>query len=91
MTAVTLSPESETIADAAVATGRYSDKEAVIAAALRLLREQERQRAAFVASLEETRRRAEREGYAEIEEVEAILDADEAAYRALEAARRVAS
>lgn len=91
MTTVTLSPESDTIAEAALATGRYGDKNAVIAAALRLLREQERQREAFVASLEETRRRAEREGYAEIEEVEAILDADEVAFRALEAARRVAS
>jgi putative addiction module CopG family antidote len=91
MAAVTLSPESEAIAEAALATGRYDDKAAVVAAALRLLREQERQRKAFIASLEAAEKEGDEQGWIEIEELEAILDADEASFRAGETARRVAS
>ncbi|HYF06698.1 MAG TPA: type II toxin-antitoxin system ParD family antitoxin [Acetobacteraceae bacterium] len=91
MTVVTLTPEQERLAQAALATGRYGDTDAVIDAALRLLEEQERERAAFVASIHAARERAEREGYVSLEEVMAVLDADEAAAREAEAARRTVS
>lgn len=89
---VRLTREQEDIAQAAMATGRYGGAHDVIDAALRLLRDQETQRADFAATIEAARQRADREGYVEIEDVVAALDADEAQERqAEEAARRAAS
>jgi putative addiction module CopG family antidote len=86
---VRLTTEQETIAQAAMATGRYAGTDAVIDAALRLLREQEKQRTAFVASLDAAEREAEEKGWLEIDDVIAALDADEVEEgKAREAARR---
>jgi Arc/MetJ-type ribon-helix-helix transcriptional regulator len=78
MTVVELTQEQEAIARAAMATGRYARPEEVIDAALALLREQERQRAEFAASVAAARERGEREGHHELDQVLAALDADEA-------------
>ena len=92
MTVVRLTREQEDMAQAAMATGRYAGTDEVIDAALRLLREQEKQRAEFAATIDAARERAGREGYVEFEDVVAALDADEAEeQRAEEAARRSAS
>ncbi len=92
MTVVRLTREQEDIAQAAMASGRYSSPDQVIDAALTLLREQEQQRVAFVATLDAAREEAERDGYLELEEVIAALDADEVGEQRIEeAARRSAS
>jgi antitoxin ParD1/3/4 len=89
---VSRKPELEAFAEQCVASGRFSDVEEVMDAALTLLREREKQRAAFIATLDAAREEAERDGYIELEDVMAAIDADEAEdARADEAARRTAS
>ncbi len=66
---VTLSPDQERFALEAVAEGRFRDMSAVVHAALDLLRQAEAEAEAFVASLEEARAEAEREGFVSAEDV----------------------
>jgi Arc/MetJ-type ribon-helix-helix transcriptional regulator len=92
MTVVQLTKEQEAIAQAAMATGRYKAPQEVIDAAFALLRERDRQRAEFVASLDAAEQEAEEKGWLEIEDVMAAIEADETQERAIEeAARRAAS
>jgi putative addiction module CopG family antidote len=72
---VTLPPELERFADEAVAAGRYRDLSDVIAAGVSLLRRAEAERAAFIRSLEEAQAEAEREGWHELDDVLAEVDA----------------
>lgn len=89
---VSRKPELEAFAAQCVASGRFSDVEEVMDAALVLLREREKQRAEFVASLDAAEQEADEKGWLEIEDVMAAIDADEAAERAVEeAGRRAAS
>jgi antitoxin ParD1/3/4 len=84
-------PELEAFAEQCVASGRFGDLHEVMDAALALLREQERQRAAFVATLDAAREEAGRDGVIALDDVIAAIAADEAAdSRAEEAARRAA-
>jgi putative addiction module CopG family antidote len=66
---VTLPPELERFAEEAVATGRFPDVSAVVAAGVSLLQRQEQARSAFNASLEAAEAEGEREGFVTIEEV----------------------
>lgn len=85
-------PDLEVFAEQCVASGRYGDLESVVDAGLALLREREKQRNAFIATLDAAREEAERDGYIELGDVMAAIDADEAEdARADEAARRTAS
>ncbi len=89
---VSRKPELEAFAEQCVASGRFSDVEEVMDAALSLLREREKQRTAFIATLDAARDEAERDGFIELENVMAAIEADEAEdLRADEAARRTAS
>jgi putative addiction module CopG family antidote len=72
---VTLPPELELFAEEAVAAGRFPDVSAVVAAAVSLLQRAEAERAAFISSLEEAQAEAEREGWHELEDVLAEVDA----------------
>ena len=69
MNAVTLSPELERFADEVVANGRYRDLDEVVRTGLTLLRQAEAEWDAFIASLEATRAKAERDGFFTIDEV----------------------
>ena len=66
---VTLPPELEQFAKEAVATGRFPDVSAVVAAGVSLLQRQEQERTAFNASLEAAEAAGEREGFVTIDEV----------------------
>jgi antitoxin ParD1/3/4 len=89
---VSRKPELEAFAEQCVASGRFSDVEEVMDAALTLLREREKQRAEFIASLDAAESEAEEKGWLEMDDVMAAIDADEAAERAVEeAGRRAAS
>ena len=59
----------------AVATGDYRDPADVVAAGVRLLREQRAARAAFLRSLEEAEAEADRDGWLSLDEVMADADA----------------
>ena len=72
---VKLSPALEKFAEDCVAEGRYEDVNEVVSSALRLLRDQEARRQAFIRSLEEAQAEAERDGYFTIEEVVAEMKA----------------
>lgn len=72
---VTLPPELERFAEEAVAAGRFPDVSAVVAAGVSLLQRAEAERAAFISSLEEAQAEAEREGWHELEDVLAEVDA----------------
>ncbi len=63
MDGLTLPPELERFAEDAVAAGRYRDVADVVAAGLSLLQRQERDRAAFIASLEAAAAEGERDGF----------------------------
>lgn len=63
MNAVTLPPDLERFADEAVAAGRYRDHAEVIGAAVSLLRQVERQRAALHASVVAAQDEGDRDGY----------------------------
>jgi putative addiction module CopG family antidote len=75
MNDVTLPPELERFAEEAVAAGRYRDLSDVVAAGVSLLRRAEAERAAFISSLEEAQAEAEREGWHELDDVLAEVDA----------------
>jgi antitoxin ParD1/3/4 len=68
MADVRLTPELEAFARACVAEGRYDSLDEVMRAALRLLQEQEEQRAAFRAMIEAAERDAEENGTVDAEE-----------------------
>ena len=72
---LTLPPELERFAEEAVATGRFRDVSAVVAAGVSLLQRAEAERAAFIRSLEEAQAQAEREGWHELDDVLAEVDA----------------
>jgi antitoxin ParD1/3/4 len=78
---IRLTPELESFAQGCVASGRFGDVDEVFEQAMRLLREAEERRAAFVASLEEARAESDRDGYYTREEVETRLRATIAAAR----------
>lgn len=70
-----LSPELERFAIEAVASGRYHDRTAVIAAGLELLRRQEVARAGLLASVLAAEAEADREGTVGGDEVLARVEA----------------
>ena len=70
MDAVSLPPKLERFAADAVASGRYRDMSAVLAAGVRLLQRQEEARAAFIASLEEAEAESERLRFCTLEEID---------------------
>jgi putative addiction module CopG family antidote len=72
---VTLPPELESFATEAIAAGRYRDLSDVVAAGVTLLRRAEAERAAFITSLETEQAEAEREGWHELDDVLAEVDA----------------
>lgn len=83
-------PDLEAFAEQCVASGRYGDLESVVDAGLALLREREKQRAAFLRSLDKARQEAEEDGYVELDQVAAEMDAiiaEEEAKLAARAAR----
>ena len=85
MNSVILSPDLERFADKAVASGRYRDVADVIAAGVGLLQRREQARAALIKSLEDAQAEGERDGFFELDqvlaEVDAIID-DEARHQA---------
>jgi antitoxin ParD1/3/4 len=74
-TAVDLTPELERFVEACVTSGRFADAGEVVRAGLRMLREAEERRLAFVRSLDEARAEAERDGWFTVDEVMAEIDA----------------
>jgi putative addiction module CopG family antidote len=63
MDTVTLPPELERFATAAIAAGRYRDVSDLVAAGLTLLQRQERARAELLASVLAAKEEADRDGY----------------------------
>jgi antitoxin ParD1/3/4 len=78
-----LPPDLAEFAAASVANGRYKDASDMLTAGLKLLRDAEAERAAFIASLEEALAEGERDGFFTLEEVEseAMAAIDAAASR----------
>jgi antitoxin ParD1/3/4 len=74
-TNVHLTPELERFARECVAEGRYNNVSEVVRDALRRLQEAEERRRAFTKSLDDAVARSEREGYLELEDVLADIDA----------------
>ena len=74
MDGVTLPSRPEQFAADAVAAGDFRDSTDVVAAGIRLLREQRTARAAFVRSLEEAEAEADRDGWLSLDEVMAEAD-----------------
>ena len=72
---VTLTPELARFAAEAVASGRYRDLSEVVVAGVSLLQRAEAECAAFIRSLEEAQAEAEREGWHELDDVLAEVDA----------------
>ena len=81
MNAVTLPPDLKRFADEAVAQGRFRDVADVVAAGVSLLQRQDQARAAFIRSLEDAQAEGERDGFFELgqvlAEVDAIIDEEE--------------
>ena len=75
MNAITLPPELERFADEAVARGRFRDVADVVAAGVSLLQRQDQARAAFIRSLEDAQAEGERDGFYELDQVLAEVDA----------------
>lgn len=63
MDSITLAPELERFAAEAVASGRYRDMSAVVAAGINLLQRTEAARAALLASVTAAREEGDRTGY----------------------------
>lgn len=85
MDPVTLPPDLERFATEAIAADRYRDMSEVVAAGISLLQRAEAERAAFIRSLDNARPQAEREGWHQLDDVLAEMDAiidDEARARA---------
>ena len=74
-TNVHLTPELERFAREVVAEGRYNNVSEVVRQGLRMLQEAEERRRAFTKSLDDAVARSEREGYVELEDVLADIDA----------------
>jgi len=72
---VSLTPELERFAEECVRAGRYGNVSEVARAALRLLRDAERERREFLAMLGRVEAEAETTGFASVDEVAAELDA----------------
>ncbi|HEY1751264.1 MAG TPA: type II toxin-antitoxin system ParD family antitoxin [Caulobacteraceae bacterium] len=72
---VSLTPELERFARECVSDGRYNNVSEVVRDALRRLQEAEERRRAFTKSLDDAVARSEREGYVELEDVLADIDA----------------
>lgn len=75
MNTVILPPDLEHFADEVVANGRYRDVADVVAAGVGLLQRQEQARAAFIRSLEDAQAEGERDGFHELDQVLAEVDA----------------
>ena len=71
---VELPLEFETFAQDCVADGRYRDIDEVLSSSLRLLRDQEERKAAFMAMLKEAEAEADRDGCFTAEEVMTEID-----------------
>jgi putative addiction module CopG family antidote len=69
MNTVTLTPDLERFANEAVASGRYRDVAAVVAAGVSLLRRQEQARAELLASVLSAKAESDRDGYLTSDEV----------------------
>ena len=78
-TRIDLPPDLEAFTRACVSSGRYSDTNDVIRAALRQLQNAEARSAAFIKMLDETEAEAARDGTHDLDdvlaEVDAIIDA----------------
>jgi putative addiction module CopG family antidote len=75
MDGMSLPPELERFAEAAVAAGRYRDLAELVAAGVSLLQHQEAARAEFVASLEAAEAESERDGWHSADDVHAEMAA----------------
>ena len=74
MNSVTLPPDREQFAAAAVASGRFRDRDELVRTGVDLVRRREKARAHFIASLEAAQEEGRREGVFTIDEVAAELD-----------------
>jgi antitoxin ParD1/3/4 len=72
---MSLPPELERFADEAIASGRYPDRAALVAAGISLLRRQEQARAELLASVLAAKEEADRDGYLTGDEVAAQVRA----------------
>ena len=79
---VTLPPDLERFAEAAVAAGRFRDVSAVLAAGVSLLQRQEQARAALLASVLAAEAEADRDGYLTADDMMARVEARLAQRRA---------
>jgi putative addiction module CopG family antidote len=75
MDSISLPPDLEQFATEAVASGRFRDRDEIVRTGVGLVRRREQARAAFIASLEAAQREGEQNGFHEIEDVLAELDA----------------
>jgi putative addiction module CopG family antidote len=75
MDSVTLPPDLEQFATEAVASGRFRDRDELVRTGVDLLRRRETARAEFIASLEAAQEEGRRNGFHEIDDVMAELDA----------------
>ena len=74
-TRIDLPPDLEAFTEACITSGRYSDTNDVIRAALRHLQDSESRRVAFVKMLDETEAEAARNGTHDLDDVLAEMDA----------------
>ncbi|KQV62863.1 MULTISPECIES: type II toxin-antitoxin system ParD family antitoxin [unclassified Caulobacter] len=72
---VELSPDLERFVEQSVAAGRFANTSEAVSFGLRLLRDQDARKEAFMAMLHEAEAEAERDGYFTAEQVMAELDA----------------
>lgn len=86
-TNVSLTPELEQFAHGCVENGRFNNVSEVVRSALRMLKDAEEQRAAFVRSLDEAVDEGKRDGFFTIKEVERDARAAVDAVRQRRAAR----
>jgi antitoxin ParD1/3/4 len=74
-TNVSLTPELEIFAKECVASGRYNNVSEVVRDGLRMVQDAEERKKAFMRSLTEAREESEREGWVEIDDLAAEMDA----------------
>lgn len=74
-TNVHLTPELKRFAEECVASGRYNNVSEVVRAGLRLVQDAEERKRAFMRSLEEARAESDRDGWIEIDDLAAEMDA----------------
>ena len=75
MRSIDLTPEQLRFAESRIETGRFGSLAEVVSAALDLLKRDEARRDALWMSLDEARRRGEEEGWVELDEALASMDA----------------